>query len=133
MDVLPTRALEEWAKSHGKKVKSATIRALIDTGASITGIDAPILREMDLPPVGAASLTTPSGSAETDVYMVRLIIPSKKSEGFPPNLPRIVIDNVRVVAVKIENQPYRGLLGRDILSGMVMVYNGPHALITLGY
>ena len=129
------RRLKEWAGSHGREVRSATIRTLIDTGAFVgsTGTDASILRKMDLPPVGAASLATPSGSAETDVYMVRFIIPSRKSEGFFPSLPRIVVDNVRVVAVKIENQPYRGLLGRDVLSGMVMVYNGPHALITLGY
>jgi len=59
--------------------------------------------------------------------------PSERSEGFPPGLPRIVIDNVRVIAVRMGNQPYGALLGRDILSKMVVIYNGPHALITLGY
>ena len=66
--------------------------------------------------------------------MVRLVIPSQKDPRFPANIPRIIIiDNVRVIAVKLDRQPYRVLLGRDVLSRMVMVYNGPQALITLGY
>lgn len=65
--------------------------------------------------------------------MVRLVISSQKDSRFPANIPRIIIDNVRVIAVKLERQPYRVLLGRDVLSRMVMVYNGPQALITLGY
>jgi len=37
------------------------------------------------------------------------------------------------IGVSIERQPYKVLLGRDVLSRMVMVYNGPQTLITLGY
>jgi len=80
-----------------------------------------------------SDLATPSGVTHSEVYIVRLVIPSQKDPRFPPNVPRIIIDNVRVIAVKLESQPYKVLLGRDVLGGMVMVYNGPQALITLGY
>jgi len=126
--------VEKWAKNSGKEVKhGVNVRALIDTGASVTGIDENMLRGLSYPPIGVSSLATPSGTTHTAVYMVRLMIPSQRDPGFPQNIPRIVIDNVRVIAVKLDKRPYKVLLGRDVLSRMILVYNGPQALITLGY
>ncbi len=134
VDILPPLVVERWAKSSKKEVKQAlNLRALIDTGASVTGIDEGVLNQLGYPPIGVSSLATPSGTSQTGVYMVRLVIPSQRDPNFPPNIPRIMIDNVRVIAVKLDRQPYKVLLGRDVLSRMVMVYNGPQGLITLGY
>ena len=80
-----------------------------------------------------ANLSTPSGTTMTNIYMIRLIIPSRNDPDFPQHIPRIVIDIVRIIAVKLSKQPYKVLLGRNILSKMIMVYNEPQALITLGY
>lgn len=107
--------------------------ALIDTGASITGIDKGVLTQLQYPPVGVSDLATPSGTTQTTVHMIRLVIPSRKARGFSLNIPRIVIDNVRAIAVDLSNQRFKVLLGRDALSKMILVYNGPQALITLGY
>jgi len=134
VDILPPLVVEKWAKGSGSQLKQAyNVVALIDTGASVTGVDENVLSQLGYPPIGVASLATPSGVSQTEVYMVRLVIPSQIDPHFPPNIPRIVIDNVRVIAVKLGGQPYKVLLGRDVLSKMVMIYNGPHALITLGY
>lgn len=134
VDILPPFVLEKWAKNIGKEVRQApNLDALIDTGASVTGIDEGVLVQLGYPPIGVSNLSTPSGSSQTGIYMVRLVIPSQRDPRFPANIPRIIIDNVKVIAVKLEGQSYKVLLGRDILSGMVMVYNGPKALITLGY
>jgi len=134
VDILPPLVVEKWAKTSEKEVEQApNLGALIDTGASVTGVDETVLRQLGYPPIGVSSLTTPSGTSQTGVYMVRLVIPSQKDQRFPPIIPRITIDNVRVIAVKLDRQPYKVLLGRDVLSSMVMVYNGPQALITLGY
>ncbi|MGC8935701.1 MAG: hypothetical protein ACP5LN_11125 [Thermoproteota archaeon] len=115
-------------------MESATnLQALIDTGASVTGIGENILNKLGYPPVGVANLASPSGVTQTGVYVVRLVIPSKSDLSFPPNIPRIIIDNIKVVAVKSSNQQLGVLLGRDILSHMILVYNGSHALVTLGY
>jgi len=64
--------------------------------------------------------------------MVSLVIPSQRDPRFPANISRIIIDNVRVIAVKLDRQPYKVLLGRDVLNRVIMVYNGQQALITLG-
>jgi len=134
VDILPPLVVEKWAKTSEKEVNQATnLEALIDTGASVTGVDETVLRQLGYPPIGVSSLATPSGTSQTGVYVVRLVIPSQKDQRFPPNMQRITIDNVRAIAVKLDRQPYKVLLGRDVLSSMVMVYNGPQALITLGY
>ncbi|MBS7648570.1 MAG: hypothetical protein QXR06_00990 [Candidatus Bathyarchaeia archaeon] len=134
VDILPPSIVESWAKSHNVNVKSATSQsALLDSGASITGADENLLADLQYPPIGIANLSTPSGISRTQVYMVKLIVPSTADPNFPPNIPRIIFDNVRVISVKLGNQRYKVLLGRDIISQTVMVYNGPHALVTLGY
>ena len=134
VDILPPLVVEKWAMISKKEVKHVlNLKALIDTGASVTGVDERVLNALGYPPIGVSSLATPSGTSQTGVYMVRLVIPSRGDPNFPPNIPRIIIDNVRVIAVKLDKQPYKVLLGRDVLSRMIMVYNGPQALITLGY
>jgi len=134
VDILPPSVVEKWAKTRNVQLVAASrIPALLDTGASVTGVDEEVLRKLQYPPVGIANLSTPFGVTTTNIYMVRLVIPSRTDPEFPPNIPKIVIDNVRVIAVKLSNQPYKVLLGRDVLSKMVLIYNGPHALITLGY
>ncbi len=134
VDILPPIVVEKWAKSIKREVKQAhNLEALIDTGASVSGVDEAVLNQLGYPPIGVSSLTTPSGTSQTGVYMVRLVIPSQGDSRIPANIPRIIIDNVRVIAVKLDRQPYKVLLGRDVLSRMIMVYNGPQALITLGY
>ena len=121
-------------KNHNQNIASKSyVPALIDTGASVTGIDRKLLKDLNYPPLGITNLVTPSGTAQTNIYLVRLVIPSNKDPNFPPNVPRIIIDNVRAIAVDLSNQRYKVLLGRDVLRNIVMIYNGPHALITLGY
>jgi len=61
-----------------------------------------VLRQLGYPPIGVSSLATPSGTSQTEVYMIRLVIPSQKDPRFPPNIPRITIDNIRAIAVKLD-------------------------------
>ncbi|GEM_PF-4987657 len=134
VDILPPVVVEKWAKARRARVSSAPrVMALIDTGASVTGVDVEVLNRLQYPPIGVANLSTPSGPTQTQVYMIRLIIPSRADPNFPSALPRITLDNVRVIAVKLKDQPYKVLLGRDVLSKMVLIYNGPQALVTLNY
>jgi len=134
VDVLPPSIVQKWAKNQNINVPTAPNQAaLLDTGASVTGIDEDLLKKLNYPPIGTANLSSPSGSSQTLVYVVMLVIPSRSAHNFPTNIPRIRIDNVRAVSVKLTNKPYKILLGRDIISKMVMIYNGPQAVITLGY
>ena len=134
IDILPPVIIEKWMQSVNIKPKIIEkIPALIDTGASVTGVDLDYLKKLGYPPIGVAELATPSGVTKTQVYMVRIVMPSRAAAGFPQNVPRIIIDNVRVIGVRLGTQKYKALLGRDILSRLILVYNGPQALITLGY
>jgi len=102
VDILPPLVVEKWAKSSKREVKQAhNLGALIDTGASVTGVDETVLNQLGYPPIGVSSLAIPSGTSQTGVYMVR-VIPSRRDPRFPPNIPRIIIDNVRVIAVKLD-------------------------------
>ena len=134
VDLLPPLVVEKWFMNKQNKPRKITkISALIDTGASITGIDIELFRKLNYPPIDVATLTTPSGHSHTNIYMVRLAIPSEQDPNFPPNIPRIIIDNIKAVGVQLANQQYKILLGRDVLSKMILVYNGSQALVTLGY
>lgn len=134
VDILPPSTVQAWAKTNNVSFKSASNQnALLDTGASVTGVDQNLITQLQYPPIGIANLSTPSGTVATQVYMVQLVIPSQNDSNFPSNVPRIIVDNVRVISVTLEQQKYRVLLGRDVLSKTVMVYNGPQALVTLGY
>jgi hypothetical protein len=134
IDILPPSVVQKWASSNNVSINSALCQmALLDTGASVTGVDENLLAQLQYPPIGIANLSTPSGTVQTQVYMVMLVIPSRSDANFPPTIPRIIIDNVRVISVRLGNQPFKVLLGRDVISKTVMVYNGPQALITLGY
>ncbi|MGC8578155.1 MAG: hypothetical protein ACP5M7_09235 [Thermoproteota archaeon] len=88
VDVLPPLVVEKWAQSTSRLVESATnLQALIDTGASVTGIGENTLNKLGYPPVGVANLASPSGVTQTGIYVVRLVIPSKSDLNFPPNIP----------------------------------------------
>lgn len=109
--------MESWAARAGRQLPRAEdVAALIDTGAAVTGVDESLVRSIGLPPVGTAKLMTASGDYTAEVYAVRL-----------------VIDGARVVSVRLGGQPYRVLIGRDVLRLILMTYNGFQAQVTLGY
>ncbi len=55
-------------------------RALIDTGASITAVDAGIISQLGVPPVSRARVLTPSGEAEQDVFPATISFPGTPSQ-----------------------------------------------------
>ncbi|MDE0300834.1 MAG: retroviral-like aspartic protease family protein [Candidatus Poribacteria bacterium] len=99
------------------------IDAMIDTGASHTAIRDDIPRSLDLNPVGEVPINTPTS---TDVrclqYVVRMIFPNN-----------IVVNDMLVTAMPLQKQPIQCLIGRDILSQCVLIYNGYTNLFTLSF
>ncbi|MGB9734581.1 MAG: hypothetical protein ACP5KM_03520 [Conexivisphaera sp.] len=139
VDVLPPSVVEEEAASSGREVgRAENLMALIDTGASVTGVEGDVLRSLGYPPVGVALMNTPSGAVRTEVYVVKLVMPSMMDPRFPPNVQRIVKDYVHVLSITKLGSPrpqyqYRALIGRDVLADLFVAYNGSQALITLAY
>lgn len=107
------------------------IRALVDTGASVTCVDPLVFAALGLTPTGNASMNTPStGSTphSTPTYDVSILI------GGPPNTVPIQWGTVQVAATALyANQGFHALIGRNLLQSCILVYNGTMGFYTLAF
>jgi predicted aspartyl protease len=94
-------------------------RALIDTGASSTCIDPQLLRALELAPVGQVRIQTPSTG--TSLHLCELYDVSL-SVSYPGI--HIALPTLSVVAASIATQGIQCLIGRDILSRWLLIYDG---------
>ncbi len=105
------------------------IRGLLDTGASHSAMDPMILNTLGLTPTGTVLVNTPTtGSApvSVDQYDVAFMIPVANS-------PPLFNKTLPVTASELyAAQGFHALIGRDILSQCVFVYNGS-GFFTLAY
>lgn len=108
------------------------IRALVDTGASISSIEPEVLNILGLTPTGTIELVTPStgaGTHTTNTYDVDFTI-----AGTTPNDSTLVLENLRITSSQLFlQQGIHALIGRDILSRCILIYNGSIAHFTLSY
>jgi predicted aspartyl protease len=97
---------------------------LIDTGASVTAVDMDVLRRLGLPPVGTGTVVTPSGTETQGVYVVRLTFPQTP---IPP------LDPIPVMGSQLAGFGHIVLLGRDLLYGALLIYDGVHGHWTIAF
>lgn len=106
------------------------IRGLLDTGATGTAIDPSVLTALGLTPTGTILVNTPTTGANpatVEQYDVAFVILG------PPNGTPLFSQTLPVVASELLTaQGFHALIGRDILSQCVFVYNGS-GFFTLGY
>lgn len=95
---------------------------LLDTGASISGIDDAHAQQLGLVPISSTQVATPSGSATQRLYGVKLEFPGTM---LPP------VPFLMVTGSQIKNQGIDVLIGRDYLNDKVLIYNGPMRLYTI--
>ncbi len=105
------------------------IRGLLDTGASGTAVDPSVLTALGLSPTGTTLVNTPTTGAmpqPADQYDIGFVIPA------PNGLP-LFSQTMPVIACELlAAQGFHALIGRDILSQCVFVYNGS-GFFTLSY
>jgi len=104
--------------------------ALIDTGATITSIDASILTRLGINPVGVANVGTAAGPQQQSTYAARLSFPGTPLPGF--ELPQVIGCDLSGQTV-LNQQPLIGLIGRDVLASAVLVYNGSAGMFSLSF
>lgn len=123
VEVHVPQALEDLFSQQGKPVpKPIAGKALIDTGASITAVDDSIIISLGVQPVGVTAVHTPSGSVQQNQYPVRFSFPGS-------GLPGLSVH--QAIGSILLPQGIVALIGRDALSSVVLVYNGPGGFVTL--
>jgi len=130
------------AVSHARRValtalqqpvpNAISVRLLVDTGASHTCIDPSVLQSLGLTPTGIATVNTPTTGTQPqnqDQYDISLLIPGSHPTHFP-----LVVPNIPVICAQfLQAQGFHGLLGRDVLSRCILIYNGPASMFTVAY
>ena len=99
--------------------------ALIDTGATRSCIHVPIMSNLGVNPIGVVTSGTPAGQVLHSLYPAHFTFPATNIE----------IDFTSVVGVDlsgqiINDQQLIALVGRDVLSMGILVYNGTTGTFT---
>ncbi len=100
--------------------------ALIDTGASKSCVHASIMKQLQVSPIGVATSGSAAGQFTHSLFPAHFTFPVAKIE----------IDFTSVVGVDLIGQTIGGnqliaLIGRDVLSMGLFVYNGSNGSYTL--
>ena len=106
------------------------VDALVDTGASCTCVDPAVLQKLGIPPSGQTSVLTPSTgnqAVSADQYDVSLVILATNQQ------PPLAHAAIPVVASELSGQGFQMLLGRDVLRGCLLTYDGISGLFSLAY
>lgn len=113
----------------GKTIPSpAKMRGLIDTGASCTCIDPEIIKSLNLAPTGVTSIATPSTGKNAHIcnqfdVSIKLVHPSHV----------YTISVLPIIETHLSHLGFDALIGRDVLSRCLLVYNGPNNTYTLAF
>ena len=98
------------------------IHALVDTGATLSCIDEDLASTLKLPVIDEMTIGGASGARKHDVYAARVTIPSLEVEQHGA---------FAGVGLAAGGQLHGVLLGRTFLQGMVMIYDGIRAQVTI--
>jgi len=93
--------------------------ALVDTGASISAIDLSIIQRLNLHSIGVATIGTAGRPSRRNLYPARF------------TLPFFVADLGRVIGADLIPFQITAIIGRDILSRIILIYQGPANRFTL--
>ena len=118
----PAKVQQAIAVAHAQKPSNKLIAALIDTGASDSGIDEDLAKELGLPLIDQQEGSGVGGTEKFNVYLGHIRIATL---GF--------IQYGRFMAFKLKagNQPHQALLGRTVFKGMLLVYDGRDGSVRL--
>ncbi len=111
--------------------KAVMVNALLDTGATRTSIDLKIAKMLGLPPIGFVQIGTAGGKQKSTIHVADVSFPNtglSPRKTIPIGSCDLSFDpNVGLSSA----QNIGALIGRDILSHWVVVWNGPYANVTI--
>ena len=123
--VRPSSTFLSAQKEQGRDVEEVPfVRStmLVDTGASGSAVDHEVIAQLGLQPTGSIAIATPSHDHhDVLTFDIDLIIEENN----------VHIADVPVFATGFKKQGIDGLIGRDVLQHMLLVYNGYAGNFTL--
>lgn len=102
--------------------------ALIDTGATRSCIDVQAISTLEVSSIGITTTMTAAGPAQQNLYPARFRFPG---EGLEIEFSSVVGVDLR--GQSVGDQPLIALIGRDVLSRCILIYNGLGGFFTLGF
>lgn len=111
-------------QSQGLTVPTpVVIKALLDTGCTVTSIDAGLVTTLGLKTNGFTKTATANGIATTSQHSISLAFPGTKLSGKTLH---------EVQSVNLKGQPFAALIGRDLMSRWNISYNGSTGFVSIG-
>jgi predicted aspartyl protease len=107
------------------------VRALIDTGASISAVDPIVLSALGLQQTGEADIHTPSTggvSVKFPTFDVRIAILAGREGDL-----HFISDTVQVTGSNLSQFGFSVLIGTDILKKCILYYNGADEVFSLAW
>jgi hypothetical protein len=106
------------------------VKALVDTGASHTVVDASILKSLGIEPKRIAKTITPTTGAtphRCHTYDVAIHIPLGTASSLFSKLAW------EVTCLELKHQGFEMLLGRDILAEGILIYDGKAGTFSMAF
>jgi predicted aspartyl protease len=97
-------------------------QALIDTGSSILAIDQSIAQSLNLVKRGIYVAHTANGQRQCNLYAVALSFPATNLKAH---------NIIQATEVDLSAQPFKCLIGRDILKNWHLHYNGESGAVSI--
>lgn len=94
--------------------------ALIDTGATRSCVDTSVISKLGVNPIGITALITASGQSQHHLYPAKFNFPAIKFEAEFSSIAGVNLSQQSIAGKQII-----ALIGRDLLSRCLFIYNGP--------
>jgi len=120
------------APPFSKPLKTMTVMALLDTGASHTAISNKIAVYLDLEVSGYSRLNTAGGRVLSPNYSVDILFPNaglKNFENLKVDSCNVPFDINLPSEEFMSNKNFGVLIGRDMMSRWNIVWNGPTSTV----
>lgn len=115
--------LSERLRAEGRPAAAPiTVRALVDTGATVSAIENSAARRLGLVRTGTISLAGVGGVTEQPVYAAAVDFPGLGISSQDP---------IRLAGADLGSREFEFLLGRDVLERLVFEYDGPGGAFSL--
>lgn len=98
------------------------VKALFDTGCTVTSIDKTIIAQLGLKPRGLCKTVTANGASTVMQHVVSILFPGTTLNSKPVHA---------VQTIDLSGQRIQALIGRDLMSNWTITYNGPAGFVSI--